>query len=92
MKVKVYVNQGKSLSHIKIRLQVFSQDFLLGPFLQRRLSLAEQLGWLHPPPPTGGLTPVSINVVETECVKAGALYKGHYKLVKDGERIVFLVL
>jgi hypothetical protein len=36
----------------------------LGPFLQRRLSLAEQLGWLHPP---------SINVVETQCVKAGAL-------------------
>jgi hypothetical protein len=25
-------------------LQVFFQDFLLGPFLQRRLSLAEQLG------------------------------------------------
>jgi hypothetical protein len=39
----------------------FFQDFLLGPFLQRRSSLAEQLGWLH-----------SINVVETECVKAGA--------------------
>jgi hypothetical protein len=36
--------------------QGFFQDFLLGPFLQRRLSLAEQLGWLHPPPPTGGLT------------------------------------
>ena len=49
----------------------FFQDFLLGPFLQRRLSLAEQLGWLHPPPPsTGG---AGINVVETECVKAGAL-------------------
>ena len=31
--------------------QGFFQDFLLGPFLQRRLSLAEQLGWLHPPPP-----------------------------------------
>ena len=25
-------------------LQVFFQDFLLGPFLQRRSSLAEQLG------------------------------------------------
>jgi hypothetical protein len=43
------------------------QDFLFGPFLQRRLSLAEQLGWLPPPPP------LSINVVETQCVKAGAL-------------------
>jgi hypothetical protein len=97
MKVKVYVNQGKTLSHIKIRLQGFFQDFLLGPFLQRRLSLAEQLGWLHPLPPPppplpGGWHLYSINVVETECVKAGALYKGHYKLVKDGERIVFLVL
>jgi hypothetical protein len=40
-------------------MQGFFQDFLLGPFLQRRLSLAEQLGWLYPPPPpTGGLTPV----------------------------------
>ena len=51
--------------------QVFFQDFLLGPFLQRRLSLAEQLGWLHPPPPTGGLTLVldKCSSVETECVK-----------------------
>ena len=34
--------------------QVFFQDFLLGPFLQTRLSLAEQLGvWggCLPPPP-----------------------------------------
>jgi hypothetical protein len=56
--------------------QGFFQDFLLGPFLQRRLCLAEQLGWLHPPPPYwggGGWQLYSINVVETECVKAGAL-------------------
>ena len=39
--------------------QGFFQDFLLGPFLQRRLSLNWYL--------------YSINVVETECVKAGAL-------------------
>jgi hypothetical protein len=43
--------------------QDFFQDFLLGPFLQRRLSLAEQLGvWggcpPPPPPPTGRLKPV----------------------------------
>jgi hypothetical protein len=44
--------------------RVFS-GFSFGSFLQRRLSLAEQLGWLHPPS--------SINVVETQCVKAGAL-------------------
>jgi hypothetical protein len=55
-------------------LQVFFQDFLLGPFLQRRLSLAEQRGGLHPPPPLPwGWHLYSINVVETECVKAGAL-------------------
>jgi hypothetical protein len=52
--------------------QGFFQDFLLGPFLQRRLSLAEQLGWLTPPPPPPP-PPPSINVVETQCVKAGAL-------------------
>ena len=54
------------------RVQFF-QDFLLGPFLQRRLSLAEQLGWLHSLQGGGGLTLVLNKVVETECVKAGAL-------------------
>ena len=69
----------------QIIYQGFFQDFLLGPFLQGRLSLAEQLGWLEPPPPP------SINVVETQCVKAGGT-EGHYKLVKDGECVVFLLL
>ena len=37
----------------------FFQDFLLGPFLQRRLSLAEQLGWNSGGGGGGGvLTPV----------------------------------
>ena len=41
--------------------QGFFQDFLLGPFLQRRLSLAGRtVGVAAPPPPprTVGLTPV----------------------------------
>jgi hypothetical protein len=41
--------------------QGFFQDFLLGPFLQTRLSLAEQLGvWggCLPPPPYRRLKPV----------------------------------
>jgi hypothetical protein len=33
-----------------------------------------------------------INVVEMECVKFSRGTKGHYKLVKDGECIIFLVL
>jgi hypothetical protein len=59
--------------HLPSPPQVFFQDYLLGPFLQRRLSLAEQLGWLHPRPHQGGWHLNSINVVETQCVKAGAL-------------------
>jgi hypothetical protein len=64
----------------------------LGPFLQRnlRLSLAEQLGVLRrlSPPPTC----THFSVAEMRCVKAGRGTEGHYKLVKDGECIVFLVL
>jgi hypothetical protein len=77
-----------------MNVQVFFQDFLLGPFLQRRLGLAEQLGWLHPhppPPPTGRLTPV-LNKCSWDGMCQSRGTKGHYKLVKDGERIVFLVL
>jgi hypothetical protein len=60
--------------------QGFFQDFLLGPFLQRRLSLAEQLGvWggCPPPPPPPPYreaeTCAHFSVVEMQCVKAGAL-------------------
>jgi hypothetical protein len=93
----------------------------MGPFLQRRLSLAGQLGvcmgLLTPVPihsrpqchfhsgtlwrtrealgtrmiPIQPDTCAPISVVETQCVKVEH-YKGHYKLVKDGECAVFLVL
>ena len=58
--------------------QVFFQGFLLGPFLQRRLSLAEQLGvwggFLPPPPPyREAETCAYFSVVEMQCVKAVAL-------------------
>jgi hypothetical protein len=55
----------------RIPNQGFFQDFLLGPFLQRRLSLVEQLGVLRrlSPPPTC----THFSVVEMQCVKAGAL-------------------
>ena len=33
-----------AFSLFQLKIRVFFQDFLLGPFLQRRLSLAEQLG------------------------------------------------
>ena len=49
---KVYIKAV--LAIFERQLQVFFQDFLLGPFLQKRLSLAEPLGWLHPPPLPGG--------------------------------------
>jgi hypothetical protein len=76
------------MSFGKVLPCIVVQDFLLGLFLQRRLSLAEQLGvWggCLPPLPNVRLTPIvySINVVETQCFKGGT--KGHYKLVKDGE-------
>ena len=53
---KIFVISGtlirKHVSHsLSTRCHGFFQDFLLGPFLQRKLSLAEQLKWLHPPPP-----------------------------------------
>jgi hypothetical protein len=58
--------------------------------LQRRLSLAEQRGWLHPPPPLpGGWHLYSINVVETECVKAGAL-RDTINPLSSAEALVFL--
>jgi hypothetical protein len=47
---------SSNAANATVHVQVFFQDpqFLLGPFLQRRLSLAEHLGWLHPPLPGGG--------------------------------------
>ena len=60
-----------------LNIQGFFQDFLLGPFLQRRLSLAEQLGVLRrlspPPPYREAETCTHFSVVEMQCVKAGAL-------------------
>jgi hypothetical protein len=46
----IHTNTCISLTACQQDVRVFFQDFLLGPFLQRRLSLAEQLGWLPNPP------------------------------------------
>jgi hypothetical protein len=66
--------------------QGFFQDFLLGPFLQRRLSLAEQLGvWgsCGKSDTCSRLYPIS--VVETQCAKADTI-----NWLKMGNALFFL--